>query len=341
MSTAVSTQAAKPAATDKPVEYIPLGAKNPVSLTVNIIRKFLCTPTWKGNLPQDADIMKFMMLCKARELDPWVGDAYLVGYETKNDGPQWSLITAAQALLKRAEISPEYNGMESGVIVENAEKVVEYRQGDMVFNGENLIGGWAKVFRRDHEHPAYDSLRLDTYSTGKSRWEKDPAGMIVKCAEASALRKSFPTQLGGLYSREEMEHLSEQRIESRVAGNAMPIKTASNLDELAGHIEQQVTAPQQQPHRIENQAEQPKSLSSDEPPADFESTAVDPKLAIAAEFDNAKSKSAADALKVMYIGAAYPPEIREHADVCHELTMKRLEREAKKPKPGTQKELGE
>ena len=55
----------------------------------------------------------------------------------------------------------------------------------------------------------YDRLNLTVYSTGKSRWSKDAAGMIVKCAEASCLRKAFPSQLSGLYHSIEMEHNSD------------------------------------------------------------------------------------------------------------------------------------
>ena len=241
MSTAVVEQP-KQSSEGKVISYVPLGGKNTVELTMGMVKKFLCVPTRNGNIATDADIVKFMMLCKARELDPWVGDAYLVGYDS-SDGPVFSLITAAQALLKRAEISPEYNGMESGVVVANKDALVTYREGDLVLDGETLVGGWARCHRKDREHPSFDALKLSTFTTGKSRWNKDPAGMIVKCAEASALRKAFPTQLGGLYSKEEMDHLSDTRIESRVAGSVAPMVTASSLDQMAASIEKEFTPP--------------------------------------------------------------------------------------------------
>lgn len=237
MSTAVAEQP-KQTSEGRVITYVPLGGKTSVELTIGMVKKFLCVPTRNGSIANDSDIVKFMMLCKARELDPWVGDAYLVGYDS-NDGPVFSLITAAQALLKRAEISPEYNGLESGVIVADKDSVITYRPGDLVLDGETLVGGWARCHRKDHAHPSFDALKLSTFSTGKSRWQKDPAGMIVKCAEASALRKAFPTQLGGLYSKEEMEHLSETRIDNRTAGSVAPLGMASNLNQLAESIEKE------------------------------------------------------------------------------------------------------
>ena len=58
----------------------------------------------------------------------------------------------------------------------------------------------------------------------------DPAGMIVKCAEADALRSAFPTMLGGCYTEEEMpvpadQHNQPQENMRRRVQRAKPIKT--------------------------------------------------------------------------------------------------------------------
>lgn len=185
------------------ISYVPLGESESISLTLSRVKQFLCVPTRSGKLPTDEQVIKYMMLCKAQSLNPWVNDAYLVGYDGK-DGPQFSLITAHQAFLKRAEASHEFDGLESGVIVIRNGAVTE-RQGDMVLPGETLVGGWARAHRRDRSVAAYDSLALKTYDTGRSRWAADPAGMIVKCSEASALRKAFPSTLAAMYCKEEMD----------------------------------------------------------------------------------------------------------------------------------------
>lgn len=46
---------------------------------------------------------------------------------------------------------------------------------------------------------------MERFNKGFAQWAVDPAGMICKCAEADALRSSFPTLLGGLYMRDEMD----------------------------------------------------------------------------------------------------------------------------------------
>jgi phage recombination protein Bet len=280
MGTAIAEQP-KHSTADKVITYVPLGGKTSVELTMGMVKKFLCVPTRNGNIASDSDIVKFMMLCKARELDPWVGDAYLVGYDS-NDGPVFSLITSAQALLKRSEISPEYDGMESGVIVTSKDGVVTYREGDLVLDSESLVGGWARCHRKDRQHPSFDALKLSTFTTGKSRWAKDPAGMIVKCAESSALRKAFPTQLGGLYSKDEMDHLSDTRIESRAAGSVSPMVTASSLDQLAASIEKEFKPPQPTlPERFAACKTHKEALKLRDDICDPESTATEDEIAAA------------------------------------------------------------
>ncbi len=228
MSTAETKQVA---VGDRPVTFIPAGEVSEITLTIATVKRYLCKPTKSGTMPTDSDVVGFMMLCRARLLNPWVADAYLVGYDSK-DGPQFSLITSAQSLLKRAELHGAYNGMESGVVVGDKDGNVIERAGDIVFDGERLIGGWARVHRKDQSIASYDSLKLSTFNTGRSRWAADPAGMIVKCAESSALRKCFPTILAGLYCREEFDATIDV-IATTKSGGARKLAGISVNDPLA------------------------------------------------------------------------------------------------------------
>jgi phage recombination protein Bet len=272
MSTATLPAAQQPANTPLTVSFTPVGESKAITLTVDRVKRLLCTPTRSGLMPTNEQVIKYMMLCQAQSLNPWVNDAYLVGYDSK-DGPSFSLIVSHQALLKRSECSPEYDGMESGVIVKIGDQIIE-RPGKMIYDGEMLLGGWGRVHRKDRKISTYDSVNFKTYNTGRSRWAADPEGMIVKVAEAAALRKTFPSTLAAMYCAEEMErHREDTRIESvsvTTPNDPQPIgKILSRVEQAkaAKSIERQPEpAPEADPEVIDAVVNSPNpfDLSDDE-----------------------------------------------------------------------------
>lgn len=190
---------------DKESSFVPFGSKDEIKLSINIVKRLVAVKTKSGQTCSDDDAMKFIMMCKARALNPFEGDSFLIGYDT-NQGPKFSLVTAHQAFLKRAELNQEYDGMESGVIVELEEGKLKDLEGDFHKPDQKVVGGWAVIYFKHRKFPMRKRLRLSRFQKAFGVWQDDPAGMIVKCAEADALRSSFPTMLGGLYLREEMEH---------------------------------------------------------------------------------------------------------------------------------------
>ncbi len=193
---------------ERAVEFVPLGEANAIKISITQVQTYLATPTKRGAKPSTSDCIHFLMLCKARELNPWIGDAYLVGYDSK-DGATFSLITAIQALLKRAEVNPAFNGITGGIVVSKDGGAAEQRVGTLLLPGDQLLGGWAAVHRKDRAIPYQSEVPLNVYNTGRSRWAVDPTGMIAKCAKAAALREAFPSQVGSLYLREELDHLAQ------------------------------------------------------------------------------------------------------------------------------------
>lgn len=193
---------------EKTIEYVPFGSSEAIKLSLSIVRSYIANPTKSGKLPTDRDIMNFIMLCKSRELNPFEGDAYLVGYDTQN-GPSFSLITSHQAFLKRGVADPDFDGMESGVVIQLKDGTIKDRESDFMIAGETLLGGWARVHSKIRAIPIYRRINLENYDKGFGLWKTNKAMMIVKCAEADALRSAYPNKVGDLYLREEIEEKQE------------------------------------------------------------------------------------------------------------------------------------
>ena len=169
-----------------------------VNLSFNIVRRFLTRGN--GNV-SDAEVVMFISLCRTNLLNPFIGDCYLIKYDDRSPA---TMVTARDAFMRRAESAQGiYLGYQSGIIVIRDNKVIEL-EGAFFLPKDQLVGGWAKVYRQDRTYPAMQKVRLAEYNTGKSNWAMKPATMIQKVAEAQAFRKAFPLQTGGMYIPEEM-----------------------------------------------------------------------------------------------------------------------------------------
>lgn len=215
---------------ERAIEFIPFGAADKIKLSVKIIQNMVAVPTASGKTCSERDALRFLMLCQAQRLNPFAGDAFLVGYDGKY-GPQFSLITAHQAFLKRAEASQDFEGMESGIILQSDDGAISEREGDFHLEEENVVGGWARVHRKGRK-PTYRRIRMARFNKGYAQWKEDPAGMIVKTAEADALRSTFPTLLAGLYMQGETDVYAD-KIVSDIATNKHNTIDARSLVETA------------------------------------------------------------------------------------------------------------
>lgn len=209
------------------VKFVPLAESESVEITVKAVKNILAVRSKSGREPAPADIWKFMMLCKSRKLNPFTGDAYLLGYDNRDGITQWSLITAIQALRKRAEANPQFDGCQHGIMLLVDGKVVE-REGALILDGEKLVGGWSICHRKDRKFPVRATVKMSVYDTGRSRWAKDPGGMISKVAEAAGLREAFPSDLAGLFIRDEFDNAND--------APALEVKTVNGIAGLKNRL---------------------------------------------------------------------------------------------------------
>mgnify|MGYP000967464319 CR=1 FL=1 len=144
------------------------------------------------------EITLFMNLCCYRQLNPFLNECYLVKFK----GSPAQIITSQDVFINRANRNPHYRGKEEGVIIRR-DNEIEKRIGEMVYPGEELIGGWCKAFRDDRDVPEIKEVLLSEYNKGFAVWKEKPATMIVKVARSQALRQAFPEDLNGLYDEAE------------------------------------------------------------------------------------------------------------------------------------------
>lgn len=247
------------------IEYQPYGSGGRIKLTVGIVQKFVAERTKTGATCSDRDAIRFMMMCQAKLLNPFEGDCYLLGYDTQH-GAKFSQITAHQAFLKRAELHPEYDGMDSGIIVQDENGTLTDLEGDFYLPDQKVVGGWATVYCKNRR-PTKRRLRRDRFDTGQSNWQKDAAGMICKCAEADALRSTFPTMLGGLYLRQETDINVAEPV-------AIELPSPSRLVEVRGQVHKTDNGRNMTPAPAADEAAEAEAGLAPEPPAEREKPAT-------------------------------------------------------------------
>ena len=175
-----------------------------IELTSDIVRRYLVTGEGKVT---DQEIVMFMGMCKANRLNPFNKDAYLIKYGTSAA----SMIVSKDVYFKRAIENPNYNGMESGIIVEKDGEIVTRVGHVYMKDKEKLLGAWCRVHRKDWAYSVYQEVNLEEYigkkKTGEvnDNWKTKPTVMITKVAEATALRKAFTDVLQGMYIAEEIQ----------------------------------------------------------------------------------------------------------------------------------------
>ena len=175
-----------------------------IKLTPTIVQQYIVGTDAKITLPE---FKMFTELCKVRKLNPFLREAYLIKYSNKQPA---SIVVGKDAILKRAVLNDQYDGMKSGIIILTESGEEKERKGTFKLPNETLVGGWAEVFRKDWKNSIYCSVDLEEVIQKKSdgtpnaNWTKQPATMIEKVAKVRALREAFVEDLAGMYEAEEM-----------------------------------------------------------------------------------------------------------------------------------------
>lgn len=191
-------EAMQPVASSDPVEIEAMDGQR-MTVTFDDVRNFICKEA------TIAECRIFLETCKQYHLNPFTKEAYLIHYDNKNGDTASTIVLGKTCYMKMAEAHPQYDGFEAGVIVfvpEVGELI--HREGSIIYKGEELVGGWAKTYRKDRSRPFYEEVSFSEYDTKKSLWVTKPATMIRKVALVHTLREAFPATFGGLIDESEV-----------------------------------------------------------------------------------------------------------------------------------------
>ena len=211
-----------------------------IKLTPSIVQNYIVGNSGTITLQE---FVFFSELCRARKLNPFLKEAYCIKFW---DNTPAQIVVGKDAVLKRAILNPNYNGMESGVIVERIEtgEIIERKGSFYLKTKENLVGGWAKVYRKNWEYPTYCSVSFDEVAQTRkdgslnSNWAGKGATMVEKVAKVRALRETFIEDLGGMYEAEEVgvdlprENTAHQEVISQDEPTEVIEADVVSLDEI-------------------------------------------------------------------------------------------------------------
>ncbi len=172
-----------------------------ISLSFEDVKSFICEGA------NNKEIKFFMELCRARNLNPFIGEAYMVKY----GGSDASLIVGKDVFIKRAKRQPSFKGFQAGIILKDKDGKIERREGAFYEKHETVVGGWAKVFTDKFDQPFLTEVSFEEYAGRKKdgnlnrNWAGKPGTMIRKVALVHALREAYPDEFGGMYDESERD----------------------------------------------------------------------------------------------------------------------------------------
>jgi phage recombination protein Bet len=188
--------------------------------------------------------------CRARNLDPFKKPVHIVPMWSKERGAYVDTVWPGIGELRTTAFRTKtYAGCDACVFGEDITKRFDgtVGKGDKARNMsvEVTFPSWAQltVYRMiDGQRVAVQGPRVywtETYAAqGRSvvpneMWQKRPRGQLEKCAEAAALRRAFPEELGNEYAAEEM---SGRHLDADTTSAPIPVQAesvGSQLDEFA------------------------------------------------------------------------------------------------------------
>jgi phage recombination protein Bet len=207
----------------------------------------------------DDELKIFLHLAQTYGLDPFAKEIWFIKY---NKGQAPSIFTSRDGYLKIANAHPAFDGIVSDVVRQGDRFQVKPGSVEHAYGDKRgpITGAYALVFRKDRQYPVYVFAPFDEYNAGNNpTWRKYPSAMILKVAEAMALKRAF--SISGLVTREELDASDEPRTAPVANANVRALPAPTPEPERAAEVKADAMT-------VEQEAEIREWLDSGEIPQD-------------------------------------------------------------------------
>lgn len=196
------------------------------ALVVDEEKKALIRRTFANGAPE-LEFEMFIAICNRTGLDPFAKQIYFI-----QRGGKWSPQTSIDGMRLIADRTGAYAGSDDPVYAE-----VNDKPSKATVTVYKMVQGQRCSFSA--------TARWAEYAQERSpMWGKMPYLMLGKCAESLALRKAFPQELSGLYSREEMDQAGPEQRQRGVGYEQDADGNAIEVDYNTGEVIKPATAPE-------------------------------------------------------------------------------------------------
>jgi phage recombination protein Bet len=161
-------------------------------------------------LATDQEVAIFLKTCQSLQLNPFANECFLIKYDSREKA---AFVIAIDSYLKAAEMNHEYDGCEAGIILKDGGGRLELKEGAFLLDEDRprLVGGWAKVYRKDRARPTYvavnknECIKLTREGKPTQFWnEAKQPWMLRKSALKRALVEAFPSLFAGTLATAEV-----------------------------------------------------------------------------------------------------------------------------------------